>query len=130
VVGEAAARPLPSSSGQELVDAYNRGLRRLHVLLARKQRAGLLADGVVAFIAGSPRFAAILERVTLEDDGTLSAERVLENLAQMPAGEGMAHLREALAELLLFVLFLAHDDIDPADEQAIHEQVVRAVERL
>ena len=130
VMREMPTTLLPTASGGELVDAYNGGLRRLHVLLAQHQKPTLLTEGVAAFVSGGVRFAALMEGVILEADGTLPRQRLMDNLARIPSAEGIARLREALAELLLFVLFLAHDDIAPADEQAIHEQVVRAVERL
>jgi hypothetical protein len=76
------------------------------------------------------RFAPLMAGVALGDDGSLPAAQLIDNLARVAPGEGIDRLREALAELLLFVLFLAHDEIGSADEQAIHEQVVRAVERL
>ncbi len=130
VVREMPPTLLPTASGSELVDAYNGGLRRLHVLLGEKRKPTLLAEGVAAFVSGSVRFAALMEGVVVTGDGTLPRARLIENLAKVPHADGIARLREALAELLLFVLFLAHDDIDQVDEQAIHEQVVRAVERL
>jgi hypothetical protein len=130
VVREAPATLLPTASGRELIDAYSGGLRRLLDLLIERHRPLLLVEGVAAFVTGSARFAAIMEGVVLEPDGSLPAARLTENVRQVAPGEGIARLREALAELLLFVLFLAHDHIDPIDEQAIHEQVVRAVERL
>jgi hypothetical protein len=130
VVREAPSTLLPTASGHELIDAYSGGLRRLHELLIQRKRPTLLAEGVAAFVSGSARFASIMEGVALAPDGGLPAARLTENVRRIAPGEGIARLREALAELLLFVLFLAHDHIDPIDEQAIHEQVVRAVERL
>jgi hypothetical protein len=130
VVREAPATLLPTASGNELIDAYSLGLRRLNELLRMKKRPTLLAEGVAAFVSGSARFAAIMEGVSVSADGELPAARLIANVRRVPAAEGIARLREALAELLLFVLFLAHDHIDPIDEQQIHEQVVRAVERL
>ena len=130
VVREAPATLLPTASEDQLIEVYNRGLVRLHELLVQKKRPTLLAEGVASFVSGSARFASIMEGVTVEADGSLPAARLRENVGRTAPGEGIARLRDALAELLLFVLFLAHDDIDPAEETAIHEQVVRAVERL
>ena len=87
--------------------------------------------------AGRPRSPKTSERIAREL-ATSIVDRDLPEGSKLPTeremveefGVGRTTLREALAELLLFVLFLAHDHIDPGDEQAIHEQVVRAVERL
>ncbi len=130
VAREKPGTVLPTTSPGALIDAYNGGLARLHTLLWEKDKPALLSEGVTAFVSGSVRFADLMGGVGVGPDGRLPRERLLDRMASAQDRDSIGRLREALNELLMFVLFLAHDELDRDEEQAIHEQVVRAVERL
>jgi hypothetical protein len=130
VAREKPTTVLPTTSPGALIDAYNGGLARLQTLLANKRKPAMLGEGVTAFVSGSVRFADLMGGIAVGADGKLPRQHLLDNLANVKDDDGIARLREALNELLMFVLFLATDELDRNEEQAIHEQVVRAVEKL
>jgi hypothetical protein len=121
---------LTAAAVQTVIEAYNVALAKLYAALSAKGKAGSLRQGVRAFLSGSVRFAELFRDVQLGEDGTLPKRQILANIDGIADTERLDQLQRGLNELLFFVIFVAGDAIDRAEEQAVHERVARALENL
>jgi hypothetical protein len=121
---------IPADAMALIIDAYNEAFGRLYGTMSGKGKAAALRQGVRAFMSSSVRFAELFRDVVLAEDGTLPRRQLLLNIDGLPDGERLELLQRGLNELLFFVLFVAGDAIDRAEEQELHARVARALEGL
>jgi hypothetical protein len=132
-----ASAAMPSKRGRDtlspdasvaMASAYATALGKVHALTTMAGRGTVVKEGVTAFLAGSERYGALFRDVPVAHDGALGLDALLANARATP--DGNALLAEALRELFMFVLFLATDILDRGQEQAIHDELARALDGL
>ena len=98
--------PVEDKTAKEIIATYSMAVREMFDELGRVGKVGQLRNACRGFLqdeAGSGGYARLLQSVSLQPDGTLEENRLLD--AAQAAGVSARGLSDALSELLFFVLF-------------------------
>ena len=122
-----AARGLkPTSSGQalaEVVDTFNEVYRKIFAEISARGKSDQLKAGLSSFFRGETSFGALFKGIEPNEDGSLPATKLLDNLHALDIPNRSDYLYQALNELLFLLMFTAGQTLSEEDEKALHSRL-------
>jgi hypothetical protein len=102
-----------NTSVEEIVQAFNGAILRIHETLVASGEAGLVALGIDSFFDEiDPELAELFDSVVPGTDGRLPADRIFTNLKLTGIRDKRTLLRRGLSDYVQFLLFLARENLD------------------
>jgi hypothetical protein len=95
-----------------IIDELNDIIVKLHTIINDQGRSCELTDAIPSFVRANPGREQLFSGITLQEDGTLDAESLLQNAASLDMPDSSKFVRETLRELLFFMQFMAGDSIE------------------
>jgi hypothetical protein len=101
-----------NTSVEEIVQAFNGAILRIHETLVASGEAGLVALGIDSFFDEiDPELAELFDSVVPGTDGRLPADRIFTNLKLTGIRDKRTLLRRGLSDYVQFLLFLARENL-------------------
>jgi len=116
----------PSEAAEALhkvVETFNQVYRKIFGAVEDKGRQEELLKGLDSFFGGSTGYGDLFEEVSLNDDGSLPPEKLLEVLEGLDVKNKTDFLYQALNELLFFEMFTAGQSLSDNDERELRERL-------
>ena len=106
-----------------LIESFNTVFGKIFTKVQEKNKEPTLRQGLESFFQGATGFVELFQGITLGEDGTLAADRLLANLEEIQIEDKMDFLYNGLNELLFFEMFTAGEALPAEDEEQLQKEL-------
>lgn len=116
-------RRAKQGGANEVISLFNGVFASLYEEAKTNGRDEDLRAAVDSFFEANESYRLLFENVCLNEDGTLPADRLLENVSRLEGEDDVEQLYQGLNEFLFFQTFIAGETLDATMEERLHERL-------